>query len=116
MTVIPFPGLDSSESLTRFPSMRTELPTLSKRAASAPSKTFKVGDRATFAGAVLRVLPGDAKTLLVMVEANGLKLTIKPEDVKGGSKLRGGDPVRSQARSPAWAPAQTNSLSRCPSP
>ena len=85
MTVILFPGLDSQESLTRFGVMRTEFAAPSKRTAPTRSKTFKVGDRASFAGAVLRVLPGDIKNLLMMVEANGLKLTIRPEDIEGGS-------------------------------
>lgn len=91
MTVVLFPGLDSSDVLTRFAAMRTELATPSKRPTSARAKAFKVGDRASFAADVLRVLP--TGVFLVMVEASGIKLTIRPEDIKDGAKLRGGDAV-----------------------
>jgi hypothetical protein len=91
--LVAFPGLDSSDSLDRFERMRTEVAPPAKRSASARPKVFKVGDRATFAASVLRVLPGEAGTLLVMVDATGIKLTVPPKSLKGGNKLRGSDKV-----------------------
>ena len=91
MTVILFPGLDSSDVLTRFAAMRTELAIPPKRSSAPRSKALKIGDRATFAGSVLRVLPGEDRPLLIMVEATGVKLIINAEHIKGGAKLKGGD-------------------------
>jgi hypothetical protein len=91
--LVAFPGLDSSALRTRFERMRTEVAPPARRSTSARPRTFEVGDRATFAGSVLRVLPGENRTLLVMVDATGIKLTVPPESVKGGNKLRGGDRV-----------------------
>ena len=58
-----------------------------------------VGDRASFPADVLRVLPSGS--LLLMVQANGIKLTVAPDALKGGAKLKGGDKATLMAA--VWA-------------
>ena len=69
--------------------MRTDSSVVEKSRPALRSKTLKVGSKASFSADVLRVLPSGC--LLVMVQANGIKLTLAPDVLDGGSKLRGGD-------------------------
>jgi hypothetical protein len=68
--------------------MRTEVAVREKRSSTSKSQGHQVGDRATFDD-VLRVLPSGS--LLLMVKTNGLKLTLAPEDIKGGRMREGGE-------------------------
>lgn len=70
---------------------QTEAP-LRRRSPRKP-RFIKAGDRVTFTGSVLRVLSGDERTLLIMVDATGVKLTIKAHWFENGNKLKGSDPV-----------------------
>jgi hypothetical protein len=62
-----------------------------RRKTKAPSKGVKIGDRVTFSGQILRVLPGDERPLLIMIDANGVKITIQDHWFENGEKLRGSD-------------------------
>lgn len=42
---------------------------------------------------MLRALPGDARPLLIMIRANGVKLTIHSQWFKNGDTLRGSNTV-----------------------
>lgn len=65
------------------------------RTKSKPTRGLpKPGDRVTIAADVLRVLAGDERPLLIHLEGNGQKLTIRSADIPGGAKLRGSDKVR----------------------
>lgn len=61
--------------------------------ARSTDKRIQVGDRVTFKGEVLRVLPGDERSLLIMVRANGVKLTIHSHWFKNGDALKGSNAV-----------------------
>jgi len=74
--------------------MDTILPAAGKTRARPAQKRLRIGDRVTFAGTVLRVLPGDDRPLLIMVDANGFKLMIKTRLLSNGGMAKGGDAVR----------------------
>ena len=57
------------------------------------SPAIAVGSRVTFAGTVLRVLAGTGRTLLIMVDANAVKLTIKDHWFANGAKLKASYPL-----------------------
>ena len=73
--------------------METETRSPSPRKTAARATSVKVGDRVTFAGTVLRVLEGEDRPLLILVEGNGVKLRIATSLVKNGAKLKGSHPV-----------------------
>jgi hypothetical protein len=56
-------------------------------------KGLGVGDRVTLKGDVLRVLGGEERSLLVLIEGSADKVVIKSSWFDRGDKLRGGDPV-----------------------
>lgn len=60
---------------------------------STRSKSIEVGDRVTFTGVVLRVLEGEDRPLLILINGNGVKLRIASRWFKNGVKLKGSDPV-----------------------
>ena len=64
-----------------------------RTSSGTPRQNVKPGDRVSFSGQVLRVLPTDERTFLVMVDATGVKLTIKAHWLESGANLRGSDPV-----------------------
>ena len=45
---------------------------------------LKIGDRVAFAGNVLRVLPGDSRPLLILLEGNGQKITVASAALPNG--------------------------------
>lgn len=61
--------------------------------ARSTDKRIRVGDRVTFEAEVLRVLAGDERPLLIMVKANGAKLTINSRWFENGDALKGSNPV-----------------------
>jgi hypothetical protein len=53
--------------------MQTELSTQKRRAKAAPQGDIEVGDRVSFKGSVLRLLPGEDRPLLIMIDASGIR-------------------------------------------
>lgn len=61
--------------------------------ARSADKRIQVGDRVTFEGEILRVLLGDERPLLIMVRANGVKLTVHSHWFSNGEALKGSNAV-----------------------
>ena len=73
--------------------MQSSVHSPARTKARSTDKRIGVGDHVTFDGDVLRVLAGDERPLLIMIKANGVKLTIHSRWFKNGDALNGGDAI-----------------------